>query len=138
MRQGSGELSPPLQASASVESPLLSASHTRAHSCLGPRKFRTSRAPPARDRVCSVPCALASAPVLSFAGSGVCLLRESRLRGIASRVSHDCFVLFGAFARGLPLRGSSAFLGRGLPHRGLLHPIRSNRPSDGDCLACFP
>jgi hypothetical protein len=43
-RQGSGELSPPVPASACAESHLLSASHTRVRSCLELRKFMTSLA----------------------------------------------------------------------------------------------
>jgi hypothetical protein len=109
----------PLPASACAESILLSASHTRAHSWLGLRK--SFLAPPARDRLCSVLCTLAPAPVLSFASSGMCLLRE--IPPAWDRFAcASCVRLFRAFAPGLPIRGSSVCLGRGLPLGGFSTP----------------
>jgi hypothetical protein len=89
----SGEISPPSPACAVVELVLLSASHTCAHSWLGLRK--TSLAPPARDRVGSVLCTLASVLALNFASSVMCLLREI-LPALHRFACAFCVRLFGA------------------------------------------
>ena len=83
---------------------------------------------------CCCSCGARVVPGALFRDSG------SRSTATTSRVSHEhvCSGLMPldslsegarASAPGLPLRGSSVFLGRGLPLRGLLHPLRSNRPS---------
>ena len=135
-RQGHGDLSPPLPASACAESLLLFAVRARVHS--GPElcKFRTPLLGDSRlcgiPSACSVVCTFASALVPSVAFScsvnPACagLLSVPLVRAFVSSVS-----LLDPPQRELHLSGPWT------PLRGLLHPIRSNRPPDGDCIACL-
>ena len=153
---------------ARAESLLLSASHTRSHFWLGLRKFKSppcsacARSPliccvhsrpllssawQSQSCACSVTAAC-SKSLCCFTCVRLC---EAFARGHLSEGAASSWDV------GSPLGASpphpvqpacgrrlscvslmSAFHGRVPPPRGLLHPIRSIRPSDGgDCRACI-